>query len=390
MANENNNKSDKNLDDTTYKKTVNYIKNKLITSNYEEIAEKEKNYEKYFKRSEIDKLKQDLVEGKINSNSLTYEQLIETKKYFIHTSRFSSYYALRKLLNHLYQKHFFRNKLTYEEYIYSKQVKSSFLKLVIISTSKSILWGVAFFIWMRLVKHKSKKDIPVTIAITVGMGITYLNHLCHYFSTYTPFPLNSKDIEDRARLVEEFVFRGNRSRVLREEIKMLSLVLKQDDQITYSFITPTTNCKVELICFKGKLYMNCDNFQQLFGIKGYDNINMPNIQELDVNYLREYEIIVGMLKLYYILLERFKQINGIEDDFDTPEDKLVKQYIRENKLNEEQLELIKKINEQGAQGYSGLFKNISYDQIKKFIEENKQVINNTEKLNEIVKKDSGI
>jgi hypothetical protein len=181
-----------NLEDNSYKKTVSYIKNKLIDTNIEEINSNKKIYDKYFKRNQSEQLKQDLKEGKIRSSSLTYEQLIDTKKSFINTTRISSYYALRKILSHIYHKHVFRNKLTYEEYVYSKQVKHTFLKLVMISTSKCILWGVAFFIWMRLVKHKSKKDIPVTIAVSFGMGLTYLNHLCHYFSSFTPFPLTVK------------------------------------------------------------------------------------------------------------------------------------------------------------------------------------------------------
>ncbi len=170
------------------------------------------------------------------------------------------------------------------------------------------------------------------------------------------------------------MFKGNRSRVLREEIKYLSLNLKEDDQIVYKFVTPTTNCQVELIAFKGKLYMNCDNFQQLFGVKNYDNINTPSIQELDVNYLREYEIIVGMLKMYYILIEKYKKVNGIIEDYDTPEDKILKQYIKENKLSEEELKLMEKLREQGTQEYSDIFKNINYNQIKKFIEKEKAKI----------------
>jgi len=228
-------------------------------------------------------------------------------------------------------------KETIENYEYAKHVRNTFYTMAVSSMLKST--GITFiiFLWMRLVKHKGKKDLLYLGLVNAFISLSWWSMSCYYLPSMTRLPMRQSDLNFRKDLIEDFVLGNNKSMVLTEEIKKISKFYVPK-KIEHSFVT-SLGQKVTLIAYKGRLYVMCDNYAEVFGYSGKNKLAKMDL--LDVNNLREREIIYGLFKFYDVLTEEYKKKYKIEGDGKNLNTEILEEIAKEKNLNQDQLEYIK-------------------------------------------------
>lgn len=284
---------------------------------------------------------------------MNYRKELQQKYLFFHKQRSkTSFNGIRKTWKWL-RRHYlnFEVKDSIETYEYSKHLRNQFLKLMSEAFLKSTIFSFAIFLWMRLVKHKGKKDILYIAGINAFIGFTYFSTNCYYFMMKTRLPLSKTHLDNRKELIEEFIFGCNKSIVLTEEIKKISkFYLPQ--KIEHSFVT-SLGQKVTLIVMKGRLYLSCENYAEVFGYGGKNKLAKMDL--LNVMVVREREIIYGLFKLYDILIDRYMDKNKIDARPKNFETQILQEIADEMNLTENQIEMLVK---------SRRLKEIQFDRLK--------------------------
>ena len=305
---------------------------------------------------------------------LNYRKQLQQKFLFFHKQRDrTSFNGMRKTWKWL-RTHYFNNKVkdSIETYEYSKHIRNNFLKLMFDAFIKSSVFMVAIFFWMRLVKHKGKKDIYYLIFMNGFLGISLFSANCYYLLMKTRLPLTRTNLDYRKELIEDFVFGCNKSIVLTEEIKKISKFYLPE-RIEHSFVT-SLGQKVTFIVFKGRLYLSCDNYAEVFGYSGKNKLAKMDL--LNVMLVREREIIYGLFKLYDNLVDKYMDKHKVEMkpvNFDT---KILEQVAKEMNLTDKQIDMLIK---------SKQFREIQFDKLKN---ENIEEVESQELLNTVDKNEN--
>jgi hypothetical protein len=311
---------------------------------------------------------------------MDYRKELQQKYLFFHKQRSkTSYNGIRKTWKWL-RRHYLNLEVkdSLDTYEYSKHLRNQFLKFMAEAFIKSTVFSFAVFLWMRLVKHKGKKDLYFLAGVNAFIGFTLFSTNCYYFLMKTRLPLSKTHLDYRKELIEEFIFGCNKSIVLTEEIKKISKFYLPH-KIEHSFVT-SLGQKVTLIVMKGRLYLSCENYAEVFGYGGKNKLAKMDL--LNVMVVREREIIYGLFKLYDILIDKYMDKNKIEAKPKNFETQILEEIAQEMNLNEKQIEMLVK---------SRRLKNIQFDRLKlnKTIQdeekENNQAISNSETMDLIPK-----
>jgi len=201
-----------------------------------------------------------------------------------------------------------KGKDSIESWEYGKEMRNMFFKSIFESMLKSVGYTFLFYIWMRAVKQKGKKDLVYLFLINSFISLNTINTKMYSFPIVTKLPLNIKDLENRKELIEELVFSGSKSYILTEEIKKISNFYVRE-KIEYSYIT-SLGQKITFIVVEGRMYLLCDNYAEVFGFTGKNKLS--KINNLDVMNLREKEIVIGLFRLYDVMIDRYVKLNNID------------------------------------------------------------------------------
>jgi hypothetical protein len=143
---------------------MNYLKNYLIKTYKNEIEEEnelERKYNLVHTAEEIERRKQFQEKYKFyhlkQRKVPIFKGLIKTFKWF--------------------RKHYlnFNVKQTIEEYEYYKYLRSAYIKLAVNSMFQSVIYSFGFYLWMRLLKHKGRRDIPFIFVVNSVLSLILLN-----------------------------------------------------------------------------------------------------------------------------------------------------------------------------------------------------------------------
>jgi hypothetical protein len=271
---------------------------------------------------------------------MNYRKELQQKYLFFHKQRSkTSFNGIRKTWKWL-RRHYLNLEVkdSIDTYEYSKHLRNQFLKLMFDGFLKSTVFTFAIFLWMRLVKHRGKKDLYYLAGVNAFIGFTLFSTNCYFFLMKSRLPLSKTHLDYRKELVEEFVFGCNKSIVLTEEIKKISKFYLPE-RIEHSFVT-SLGQKVTLIVFKGRLYLSCDNYAEVFGYGGKNKLAKMDL--LNVMVVREREIIYGLFKLYDILIDKYMNKNKIEAKPKNFETQILEEIAQEMNLSEKQIEMLVK------------------------------------------------
>jgi hypothetical protein len=229
-----------------------------------------------------------------------------------------------------------------------------------------------FYYWIKLLKHKGSGDKMLVLGFTVIFSLASLNSNCYnFFNNSTNFPIDPNDIIKRKELIEELVFGSNRSIVLSNELKTLSKAIDFNEKMEFSFVTPLTANHLEVILYKGKIFINSDDFSKLFGVRSYDKVKNPNISNLNMLNTRERDIIICLIKVYSLLIEKYCDKYKIKmKSYMNPQTEQLQYYIDNNLISNEQVEMMRKIKEEKSLSYEKIFKEIDFSQLNKKNKEN--------------------
>jgi hypothetical protein len=271
---------------------------------------------------------------------MNYRKELQQKYLFFHKQRSkTSFNGIRKTWKWL-RRHYLNLEVkdSIDTYEYSKHLRNQFLKLMFDGFLKSTVFTFGIFLWMRLVKHRGKKDLYYLAGVNAFIGFTLFSTNCYFFLMKSRLPLSKAHLDYRKELVEEFVFGCNKSIVLTEEIKKISKFYLPE-RIEHSFVT-SLGQKVTLIVFKGRLYLSCDNYAEVFGYGGKNKLAKMDL--LNVMVVREREIIYGLFKLYDILIDKYMNKNKIEAKPKNFETQILEEIAQEMNLTEKQIEMLVK------------------------------------------------
>lgn len=360
-----------------YKQTLSFIKNQLEQYNIEDITNKQELINKYNKQSNTTITLQDIKSGKIKIEDLDYDELLKIKKKDINIRKISILQTFKLSFSYYYKNHFLVDKKNYNEYKYKKDLKKSFIKQTLSSLMTYTTSTLVFYAWMRLLKHKSKKDKAVVFFYITGISILYGEKSSYRYVTNTPFPLSPRDIDKRREFVENMVFTIGYTNILIDEIKSLSLSLGESEIHNYRYILPTTNTVCDVCTFKDKLYTNCKEYDKVFKKKN----SHKEFAIMNLHNKIEFEMLIGILKLYYILIKKFKEKHGINDNENNDEELYVMDLIDTGKLGVNDLVNLKKAEDVSVKGYTNLLNNVDYNKVIEYARSK----NSSEKNEAIVK-----
>jgi hypothetical protein len=172
--------------------------------------------------------------------------------------------------------------------------------------------------------------------------------------------------------MEEFVFGSNKSYVLTQEIKKISKYYFKD-KIEHIYITPHSGQKVTFIITDGRLYLSCVDYAEVFG---YNTGNIKaKIENLNYYNLRDRDIIFGLLEVYEILVQKYKEKFNIKDEVKTINTEILEKIIKDKNISEKSLDYLKK---------SKLLQDVEFSKLE--IENNIKEINTNEDFNKVIKK----
>lgn len=226
-------------------------------------------------------------------------------------------------------------------------VRKEAFKLVLKSVLQSGAYILLFYYWMRLLKHKGKKDFIFMGLMSLFISLGAFNRQCYNFLLSVPFPTHVSDLERRKEVVEEFVFSSNRPAVLTEEIKKLSKELFFEEKIEMDYVTSLTKTRITFTAWKGRLYLSSGNYAELFGVKNLNARAQPKISELNVYNTRERDIIFGLFKFYDFLIDKYKRENGIAERESLKKEQFRK-LLEKGKVKDEVLRNLDGLGDQAA------------------------------------------
>ena len=303
---------------------------------------------------------------KLTEEEKKYMNLLQDKYKYLNRKGSKQYFpAVKKICKFGFKNYFlFRTKNSFEEYNYAKEFRKAFLKMIAKSFLEVAVYSALFYSWMRMIKHKGSADNAILIIFTLLLSLGSINSNSYQLLNTMSYPLSPKDLTLRQSFVEELVFDCNRSNVIIEEVKYLSKVMDIEKKFTYDFITPLTSSHLEVILYKGRLFINSDNFSKLLGIRNIDKLDKPRITSLNIFNSKERDILFCLLKVYQMLLDEYIEKNKINMIASVnPQTDAMNKLIEENKITEKQLNLLKLISKENIIGYDKLFKNIEFDKI---------------------------
>jgi len=217
---------------------------------------------------------------------------------------------------------------------------------------KSVGYTFLFYIWMRALKQKGRKDFMYLLIINTFISLNSINYKMYSFPVYTKLPLTFEDLENRKELLEELVFSGSKSYVLTEEIKKISKFYVKE-KIEYSYIT-SLGQKITFITTEGRMYLLCDNYAEVFGFTGKNKLR--KINNLDVMNVREKEVVIGLFKFYDVLIDKYMDIYNIDKKkAKNISTKIFEEILKEKKIDKESIETLKNTK---------LLKNVEFDKIE--------------------------
>lgn len=347
-------------------KLENKIMVKAITEKLQEIfADEIKNDEELERKYKL----------KLSSEEKDYIKELQSKyKYLNQHGRYHYFPALRSVFYFLFSNYFnfFKTRTSIEQYKYAKQMRFESCKILLSSMTQSFLFSIIFYYWIKLLKHKGSGDKMLVLGFTVIFSLASLNSNCYnFFNNSTNFPIDPNDIIKRKELIEELVFGSNRSIVLSNELKTLSKAIDFNEKMEFSFVTPLTANHLEVILYKGKIFINSDDFSKLFGVRSYDKVKNPNISNLNMLNTRERDIIICLIKVYSLLIEKYCDKYKIKmKSYMNPQTEQLQYYIDNNLISNEQVEMMRKIKEEKSLSYEKIFKEIDFSQLNKKNKEN--------------------
>lgn len=253
------------------------------------------------------------------------------------------------------RKHYLNTKAkgSISRWQYSREMRNTFFRTIFECMLKSVGYTFLFYIWMRAVKQKGKKDFMYLFIVNTFISLNSINYHLYSFPINTKLPLTINDLENRKELIEELVFSGSKSYILTEEIKKISKNYVKD-KIEFSYVT-SLGQKITFIVVEGRMYLLCDNYAEVFGFTGKNKLR--KINNLDVMNIREKEIIIGLFKLYDVLIDEYVRLYNIDKVKEKNLNTMIfEDVIREKKLDSNMINLIKKTK---------LLKNVEYDKLDK-------------------------
>lgn len=304
---------------------------------------------------------------KLTEEEKKYMNLLQDKYKYLNKKGSKKYFpAVRKIFKFGLKNYFlFQTKNSIEEYNYAKEFRKSFFKMVGKCICEVSVYSALFYSWMRMIKHKGSADNAILLFFTVLLSFGSINSNSYKLLNTMSYPLSPKDISLRQNFVEELVFECNRSNLIIEEVKYLSKVIDMERKFTYDFITPLTSSHLEVILYKGRLFINSDNFAKLLGIRNIDKLEKPRITNLNIYNSKERDILFCLLKVYQMLLDEYIEKNSINMIASVnPQTDAMNKLIEENKISEQQLNLMKRISKESIIGYDKLYKNIEFDKLE--------------------------
>jgi len=303
---------------------------------------------------------------KLSSEEKDYIKELQTKyKYLNQYGRYHYFPAMRSVFYFLISNYFnFKTKSSIEQYKYAKEMRFNTFKMLLSGLTQSFLLSIIFYYWMKLLKHKGAGDKLLVFGFGILFSLASLNGKCYNFFNNSNFPLDPVDIIKRKELIEELVFGSNRSIVITNELKFLSKAIDVNEKMEFSFVTPLTASHLEIILYKGKIFINSDDFNKLFGIRNYDKVKNPNISSLNMLNTRERDIIICLLKVYSLLIEKYCDKYKIKmKTYMNPQTEQLQYYIDNNLISSEQVEMMKRIKEEKSLSYEKIFKDIDFSKI---------------------------
>jgi hypothetical protein len=150
--------------DQTDKNAMSFLKN-YIAKTYQKEIEEENELERKYKLNhtpeEIERRKEFQEKFKFyhlkQRRIYTFKGLIKTYRWF-----------RKNYFN-------FNVKQTIEEYEYYKYLRFNYLKIIAQSMFQSLGYSLAFYIWMRFLKHKGRKDLAYMFMINAVTSLVLLN-----------------------------------------------------------------------------------------------------------------------------------------------------------------------------------------------------------------------
>jgi hypothetical protein len=279
------------------------------------------------------------LERKYNSlhteEELNYRKEIQSKFLFFHKQKKANFlYGIRRTWTWLRNNYFnFKVKETIDRYEYSKNLKSEFLKIILIGMGRASFSTFFIFLWMRLIKQKGKKDFQYLFLMNAVIALFFFSAGSYEILIRSRLPLNKYDIDLRKELLEDFVLGCNRSMCLTEEIKKISKFYLPERK-EFSTVT-SLGQKITFITQNGKLYVSCDNYAEVFGYSAKNKL--AKMKSLNISVLREREVIYSLFRFYdHMIAEYMKKFN-ISEKYLNFETKVVQDMIDKNEINEKQL-----------------------------------------------------
>ena len=250
-------------------------------------------------------------------------------------------------------------KNSVENYEYSKEMKKSFFKIILKGMAKGIGYTFIFFLCMRLIKHKGKKDLQYLFFINMIFSCQWVEYYMYSYIWETKLPITKSDLDRRKELIEEFVYAGYyKTPILIEEIKKISKYYVKE-KVDYSFVTALGQ-NVNLTSLSGRLYLTCDNYYEVFG---YNKKNaLLKINNLDIMNVRDREIIFGLFKFYDELINKYIIKNNVNVNETNAHTEILQNIVKDKGISQSQLEAIKKTN---------IIKNVDFNKIEINNDENK-------------------
>ncbi len=152
-------------------------------------------------------------------------------------------------------------------------------------------------------------------------------------------PLCNKYLDSRKELLEDFVFGSNKSFVLTQEIKKISKYYIKE-KVEHAYITPNSGQKITFIITDGRLYLSCVNYAEVFGYN-IGNIK-AKIENLNYYNLRDRDIILGLIELYDILVQKYKERFNIKDEVKTINTEILEEIIKDKNISLKNIDFLKK------------------------------------------------
>lgn len=355
--NSNKNKSDLYKEDFLNDNNINKELKLLLQKSFKDEIKKDEEIDKIYN---LNKSKEDFED--LNKYQEEYKHFYTIKNLFQLAPGFN------KVLKYCYPYiNIFKDRDNISEYNYAKEVRRQFSYFVVFNMFQSSIKIGLFYAFMRAVKHKGSKDFYYMLLVSLLLTSNSFESNSHAFLTKITYPLSQKDIQRRKNFVNEFIFTLNRSFVLLEEIRSLSYFIDKDKRFTYTFITPTTGSKIDIMLQNGKKYLSCDNFSILFGSDYYGNNkkNKPKLEFLNIFNSREKDIILCFLKVYNKLIEEYcAKYNILHYEEINSRTKLLQDMIDKGEITKDKLDHIQEINKSGTREFQGKFDDIQFDKLK--------------------------